>query len=123
MDHSLRRRRKARIARVYRVRKRLSGVATRPRLSVCKTNAHIYAQLIDDEKGVTLCGFGTLSKANRGTLHNRKSKEAARHIGAKIAAMAKQQNIDTVIFDRGRHKFHGIVAELANAVREAGLQF
>ena len=123
MDHSLRRRTKARIARVYRVRKAVRGTATKPRLSVCKTNAHIYAQLIDDERGITLGGFGTLSKANQGTANNRKSKDAARQIGAKIAEMAKQKSIDTVIFDRGRHKFHGIVAELANAAREAGLQF
>ena len=123
MDHSLKRRRKARQSRTFRVRKAVRGTSVRPRLSVSKTNAHIYAQLIDDERGITLGGFGTLSKVSQGTANNRKSKDAARHIGTRIAEMAKQKNIDTVIFDRCRYKFHGIVAELANAAREAGLQF
>jgi large subunit ribosomal protein L18 len=87
-----------------------------------KSNAHLYAQLIDDEKGITLAGVGTLSKINKGA-NSRKSKQSAKEIGKQIAEMAKKHNIQTVIFDRGRYKFHGIVAELANAAREAGLQF
>jgi large subunit ribosomal protein L18 len=103
-----------------RVRKKLNGSAERPRLSVSKTNCHIYAQLIDDDKSITLAGFGTLSKTSG---VKKKSKESAREIGRQIGALAKERNIHSVIFDRGRYKFHGIVAELANGAREAGLQF
>lgn len=120
MDKSLKNRNRARKSRVMRVRKTLHGSAERPRLSVSKTNCHIYAQLIDDDNSVTLAGFGTLSKANS---LKRKSKESAREIGKQIAELAKKRNIHSVIFDRGRYKFHGIVAELANSAREAGLQF
>lgn len=123
MDNSLKKRRRARWARVHRVRKTIRGTAEKPRLSVSKTYCHLYAQLIDDERGITLGGFGTRSKENKGTELAAKSKEAARHIGSRIAEMAKKQNIDRVIFDRGRYQFHGIIAELANAAREAGLQF
>lgn len=93
----------------------------KPRLSVSKSNRNIYAQLIDDENRVTLGGIGTLSKADKTKAG--KSKESARMIGSQIAQIAKEKNIDTVVFDRGRFKFHGIIAELANAAREAGLQF
>jgi large subunit ribosomal protein L18 len=123
MDHSQKRRNRARLARVMRVRKQIRGTALKPRLSVHKSNAHIYAQLIDDENRITIGGIGTQSKANEKTAHKRKSKTAARHIGTQIAEMAKNKNIHTIIFDRGRYKFHGMIAELANAAREAGLQF
>jgi len=122
MDKTLKKRKNARQSRVFRVRKILHGSAERPRLSVSKTNCHIYAQLIDDDKAVTLAGVGTLSKFMTGEL-KRKSKESAREIGKKIAQLAKEKNINSVIFDRGRYKFHGVIAELANAAREAGLQF
>lgn len=120
MDKSKKNRHRARKSRVLRVRKTLIGNAERPRLSVSKTNCHIYAQLIDDEKAVTIAGFGTLSKECK---EKRKSKESAREIGKQIAEIAKKRNINSVIFDRGRYKFHGVVAELANSAREAGLQF
>jgi large subunit ribosomal protein L18 len=120
MDHTLKRRKRARWARVHRVRKSIRGTFGKPRFSVSKTNLHLYAQLIDDERGVTIGGVGTRSK---GTAFPRKSKEAARHIGTEIARIAKENQIATVVFDRGRYQFHGIIAELANAAREAGLQF
>jgi len=123
MDKSLRRRKIARRARVFRVRKKVRGTADKPRLTVSKTNYHIYAQLIDDQKGITLIGFGTQSSENQKTQFNRKSKESARQIGAQIAAAAKKLNVAEVVFDRGRYKFHGVIAELANSAREAGLQF
>jgi large subunit ribosomal protein L18 len=123
MDHSQKRRQRARLARVMRVRGQIRGTAEKPRLSVHKSNAHIYAQLIDDVTGMTLAGIGTLSKENQKTAHHQKSKAAARHIGTQIAQIAKKKNIAHVVFDRGRYKFHGTVAELANAAREAGLQF
>jgi len=123
MDHSLKRRKRARLGRVMRVRGQIRGTALKPRLSVYKSNSHIYAQLIDDDNQITIGGIGTLSKQNQKTEHNRKSSDAARHIGTEIAQIAKQKNILTVVFDRGRFKFHGTIAVLANAAREAGLQF
>jgi len=123
MDNSKKRRKIARHARVLRVRSNIRGTAEKPRLTVSKTNHHLYAQLINDEKGVTLAGVGTLSKPNQAEEYNRKSKGSARRIGAQIAEMAKKLNVNTVVFDRGRHKFHGVIAELANSAREAGLQF
>ena len=119
MDNAKIRRANARAKRVMRVRNALHGTAARPRLSVSKTNAHIYAQLIDDDKGVTLAGFGTQSKGQK----TRKSKDSARNIGKQIAELAKSQGVKAVLFDRGRYKYHGIVAELASSAREAGLQF
>ncbi len=123
MDNSKKRRIRARKARVMRVRKQVRGTAQKPRLTVSKTNHHLYVQLIDDVLGITLAGVGTQSKGHKGTDFNRKSKDSARKIGTQIAELAKEKNIEKVVFDRGRNKFHGIVAELANAAREAGLQF
>ena len=123
MDNSLKRRYNARKKRVFRVRKGVRGTAEKPRLSVSKTNYHLYAQLIDDESGKTLAGVSTLSKVNQGTDNNRKSKTSARQVGVQIAELAKKVNIEQVVFDRGRFKFHGIIAELASGAREAGLQF
>jgi large subunit ribosomal protein L18 len=119
MDNAKIRRKNARTKRVMRVRKSLHGTAVRPRLTVSKTNAHIYVQLIDDDKGITLAGFGTQSKGAKAA----KSKDSARSIGKQIAELAKSRGVNTVLFDRGRYKFHGIVAELAASAREAGLQF
>ncbi|HSX25796.1 MAG TPA: 50S ribosomal protein L18 [Chlamydiales bacterium] len=121
MDNAQTRRIKARKSRVMRVRKKILGSAERPRLSVSKTNNHIYAQLIDDEKSVTLAGVGTLSQEDSSL--KKKSKKAALEIGKQIAGLAKKQKINSVIFDRGRYKFHGVIAELAKGAREAGLQF
>ncbi len=123
MDNSQKKRHKARKSRVMRVRKHVRGTAEKPRLTVSKTNAHVYAQIIDDVQGVTLAGVGTLSKENKSTSLNRKSKESARRIGQQIAELAKAKNIETVVFDRGRYKFHGVIAELAAGAREAGLHF
>src|SRR3989344_6199624 len=123
MDNSQKKRNRARKSRVFRIRKKLEGTAEKPRLSVSKTNSHIYAQLIDDEKSLTLAGVGTQSKSNKDTSFNKKSKEAARPHGKQTAELAKAKNVHSVIFDRGRCKFHGVIAELANSAREAGLQF
>jgi large subunit ribosomal protein L18 len=120
MDKSQKTRNRSRKRRVFRVRKSLHGSAQKPRLSVSKTNCHIYAQLIDDDNSFTIVGFGTQSKA---VGIKKKSKESAREIGRQIAEAAKQKSINAVVFDRGRYKFHGLIAELANSAREAGLQF
>jgi large subunit ribosomal protein L18 len=123
MDNSLKKRDKSRKRRILRVRKHLKGTSEKPRMCVSKSNKHLFVQLVDDEKGCTLASFGTLSKENQKTEFNQKSKDSAKHIGKKIAELAKEKNIDKVVFDRGRFKFHGLLAELANAAREAGLQF
>jgi large subunit ribosomal protein L18 len=123
MDNYLNKRDEKRKRRVLRVRKKVRGTAQRPRLSVAKSNQHLFVQLIDDENHMTLASLGTYTKQMRDAGYAKKTKEAARYIGQKIAAIAKQKQIEAVIFDRGRLKYHGIIAELAHAAREAGLQF
>jgi large subunit ribosomal protein L18 len=109
--------------RAWRVRSRLRGTAEQPRLSVFKSNKHLFAQLIDDVQGVTLAAVGTYSKPMREAQLGVKSKAAAREVGSRIAGMAKDKGIKRVIFDRGPNKYHGILAELADAARSAGLEF
>ncbi len=104
-------------------RKYVKGTTERPRLTVFKSNHHLCAQLIDDETGVTIASAGTLSKEFRNKNLGKRSKEAAREIGMKIAETAKQKNIQKFVFDRGHYKYHGLLAELANAARESGIQF
>ncbi len=106
-----------------RVRKQVRGDATKPRLSVFRSNKHLGAQIIDDENRITLFGMGTLSKEFKGTEFAKKSKSAAREIGKRIAAEAKKKKIEHVIFDRGHYRYHGVIAELADAARGAGLKF
>jgi len=101
------------------VRKKLRGTAGCPRLCVVRSNKHLQAQLIDDEKGVTLVSASTYTKEIGG----RSNKESARKVGSVIGEKAKAQGVERVIFDRGWAKYHGVVAELADAAREAGLQF
>lgn len=112
-----------RTKRAWRVRKRIHGSAIRPRMCVVKSNQHIQVQLIDDQQGITLASTSTCAKEFRNTEFNRKNKASARKLGERIAEMAKEKNITTVIFDRGPFKYHGILSELADAARTAGLQF
>lgn len=109
--------------RTHRVRKRLKGSALKPRLSVVKSNKHIQVQIIDDEAGLTLGATATFAKEFCNTEFGKKNKASARELGKKIAEIAKEKNVKTVVFDRGPFKYHGILAELANAARAAGLQF
>jgi len=109
--------------RALRVRKQVRGTATKPRLSVYRTNRHISAQLIDDENGITIASASTLSRANRGTESSSKSATGARTVGQTVATAAQEKGITTVVFDRGHVKYHGLVAALADAAREAGLKF
>lgn len=118
MEKNLKQRKVTRNRRVFRVRKKLRGSAQMPRLSVNKTNKHIYAQLIDDESGKTLASASTLSKEN-----TTKSKETAKQVGLDLAKAAKEKNVNEVVFDRGRFKYHGLIAMLADGAREGGLQF
>lgn len=105
------------------LRKRLSGTAERPRLTVFRSLQHIYAQIIDDERGVTLCAVSTASKSLRGKLTYGGNVAAAKLVGAALAETAKSKNITKVAFDRNGYRFHGRVKGLAEAAREAGLQF
>jgi large subunit ribosomal protein L18 len=104
------------------VRRKVRGTSERPRMSVFKSNKNLFVQLIDDEKGITLASASTIMKDIQTEL-KKKGKEAARYIGDYIAQAAKVKNIQGVVFDRGHNKFHGLLAEIANAAREAGLQF
>jgi large subunit ribosomal protein L18 len=121
MDKSQLKNAKLRKKRALRVRSKLRGTADKPRLSVVKTNAHIIAQLIDDEQGLTLGAISTFSKELRNTEFGRKNKNSAKVIGEKIASIAKAKNIDSVIFDRGFSKYHGVIAAVADGARENGL--
>lgn len=112
-----------RLKRGMRVRNSLHGSSMRPRLCVVKTNKHLQAQLIDDEHGVTLGAVSTYSPALRSEGFGKKNKESARKLGEVIAEIAQKKNIKQVVFDRGPFKYHGILAELANAARAAGLEF
>lgn len=109
--------------RGMRVRKHIRDCANRPRLSVVKSNKHIQAQLIDDERGITLGGVATYSKEFRTTEFNKRGKDAARKLGERIAEIAKEKGVKEVVLDRGSSKYHGVVAELADAARAGGLQF
>ncbi|MCQ2419965.1 MAG: 50S ribosomal protein L18 [Clostridia bacterium] len=109
-----------RVKRHTRVRGKISGTPERPRLNVFRSNANIYAQVIDDVNGVTLAAASTVEKDFEGAKGN---KEAARKVGKLVAERAKAKGIDTVIFDRGGYVYHGRVAELAEGAREGGLEF
>jgi len=104
-----------------RIRSSLSGTAERPRLNVFRSNANITAQIIDDEKGVTLVSASTLEKELN--IKNGGNKEAAKLIGEEIAKRAKKAKITKVVFDRGGYLYHGRVQALAEAARENGLEF
>ena len=103
-----------------RVRNKVSGTAECPRLCVYRSNTNLYAQIIDDVAGVTIVSASTLDKAIK-TKHA--NKEAAKEVGTLIAKKAIEKNIKTVVFDRGGYIYHGVVKELAEAAREAGLEF
>ena len=111
---------KARLHRHKRVRGKISGTAARPRLNVFRSTNHIYAQLIDDVKGVTLAAASTLDKEFDG---NGGNKEAAKKVGELFAKRAAEKGISEVVFDRGGYIFHGRVKELAEGAREGGLKF
>lgn len=103
-----------------RVRTKISGKAECPRLCVFRSNTNVYAQIIDDTKGVTLVQASTLDKEVK-TKHS--NKEAAKEVGTLVAKRALEKNIKTVVYDRGGYVYHGVVKELAEAAREAGLEF
>ena len=106
-----------RLKRHKRVRSKISGTPEMPRLNVFRSEKNIYAQVIDDVSGVTLCSASSLKMENGG------NKEAAREVGKAVARAALAKGIENVVFDRGGYLYHGRVAELAEGAREGGLKF
>ncbi len=106
-----------------RIRKHITGTAERPRLCVFRSSRHIYAQIIDDESGHTLVCASTLEKELRDQIKGLRKTEQAAAIGKLIAQRALEKGIKSVVFDRGGYKYHGRVKALADASREAGLEF
>ena len=119
----IKKKRMSHLRRRKRVRQKVSGTGDRPRLSVFRSLKHIYAQLIDDELGVTLAEASTLSPELKEAATNGSNVEAAQRVGALIAQKAKQQEIEVAIFDRSGHLYHGRIRALAEAAREEGLKF
>ncbi|WP_018963279.1 50S ribosomal protein L18 [Coprothermobacter platensis] len=109
--------------RHLRIRKHIEGTAERPRLCVFRSSRHIYAQIIDDVAGHTLVSASTLDKELRGKLGDMKKTEQAAEVGKLLANRAAEKGIVKVVFDRGGYKYHGRVKALAEASREAGLEF
>ena len=103
-----------------RIRRKLSGTSERPRLAVFRSVAHIYAQVIDDSKGATLV---SASSVDKGARTNGGNVAAAKAIGKLVAEKAKEKGIKSVVFDRGGYQYHGRIKALADAAREAGLEF
>lgn len=105
-----------------RIRKKLHGTTERPRLAIFRSTAHIYAQVIDDTKGVTLVAASSTEKSAGGKSTGG-NVAAAKEIGKRIAERAKENGISSVVFDRGGYLYHGRIKALADAAREAGLEF
>ena len=116
-------RQKVRVKKHMRIRNRLSGTTERPRLAVFRSNNHMYAQIIDDTVGNTLVAASTLEKEVKAELEKTNNVDAAAYLGTVIAKRAIEKGINTVVFDRGGFLYHGKIAALADAAREAGLEF
>lgn len=114
---------KVRLNKHRKIRNRFSGTAERPRLAVFRSNNHMYAQIIDDTVGNTLVSASTLQKDVKAELEKTNNVEAAAHLGTVIAKKALEKGITTVVFDRGGFIYQGKVKALAEAAREAGLEF
>lgn len=106
-----------------RVRKKISGTSTRPRLCVFRSLSHIYAQVIDDTNSVTLASASTMDKEIKDKVSGTGNVDAATEVGKLVAQRALAKGIETVVFDRGGYIYHGRVSALAEAAREAGLKF
>ena len=115
--------RKRRLRRKYQVRRKVTSSPDRPRLLVGRTRSHTYAQVIEDGTGRTLVAASTLQAGVRAGLQTGGNIEAAKAVGKAVAAAALEKNVKSVCFDRGGRKYHGRVKALADAAREAGLQF
>lgn len=111
-------RQEARLRRKIRIRKKIKGTGERPRLVVFRSNRYIYAQLIDDVAGKTLAAYSSLALGKKNV-----TKEVAKEVGKKVAELAKERNIEKVVFDRNGYLYHGRVKALADGAREGGLKF
>lgn len=109
--------------RKLRIRNKISGTTQRPRLTVFRSAKHIYAQVVDDGSGKTLAAASTLSPDLKGTLEESDKTASAKKVGALIAQICQKNSIDRVVFDRNGYLYHGRVKALAEAAREAGLNF
>jgi large subunit ribosomal protein L18 len=109
--------------RKLRIRRKISGTAEKPRLSVYRSTKHIYAQVVDDVTGNTLAHMSTLSKDVRGDLSEATKSDAAKKVGAAVAKALLAKGISKVVFDRNGYLYHGRIQALADAAREAGLKF
>lgn len=116
-------REKARARRHKHIRRRVHGTSERPRLNVFRSLNHIYAQVIDDSAGVTLASASTIDREVRDQVDGLKKTEQARVVGQAVAERALAKGVKKVVFDRGGYKYHGRVKALAEAAREAGLDF
>ena len=112
-----------RVKKHERLRNRLSGTAERPRLAVFRSNNHMYAQIIDDTVGNTLVSASTAEKAVKAEIEKTNNVEAAAYVGTLVAKRAIEKGINTVVFDRGGFLYQVKIQALADAAREAGLQF
>ena len=112
-----------RVKKHMKIRNRFSGTAERPRLAVFRSNNHMYAQIIDDTVGNTLVAASTLEKDIKAELEKTNNVDAAAYLGTVIAKRALEKGINTVVFDRGGFIYQGKIAALAEAAREAGLEF
>lgn len=119
----IKKKRMGHLRRRKRVRQKVSGTGNRPRLAVFRSLKHIYAQLINDELGETVAEASTLSPELKENLSNGGNIAAAESVGALIAQKAKQREIESVVFDRGGHLYHGRIKALAEAARAEGLKF
>ena len=106
-----------------RIRKKIRGTQLRPRLAVFRSQGHIYAQVIDDDAGQTLCAASSLDKDLRAKAKRGGNVAAAKDVGALIASRAREKGLAAVVFDRGGFHYHGRIKALADAAREAGLKF
>jgi large subunit ribosomal protein L18 len=107
----------------YRIRKKIRGTPARPRLAVHRSQGHIYAQVIDDDAGLTLCAASSLDKELRARSERGGNVASAKEVGVLIAGRAKEKGIEAVVFDRGGFQYHGRIKALADAAREGGLKF
>ncbi len=109
--------------RHVRVRKKVRGLTARPRISVFKSSKHIYAQIIDDEKGITLVSSSTLEKEIMDNFKHGGNRDAAKKVGELLARRALEKGVRQVVFDRSGYPYHGRLSALADSAREVGLEF
>jgi len=123
MVDKAKKRAESRARRHFRVRKKVYGTPERPRLNVFRSDKHIYAQVIDDTEGHTLAAASTVDSELAGKVKGKTKTEQAKLVGELVARRAQEKGIKAVVFDRGGYKYHGRIQALADAAREAGLEF